>query len=152
MLDIFGWFKDVTRRLDKCLGILTKILKILESKPKYKLKGGSIMYIVKDDNPDVGYAISFEVTDSEGIPVPVGDVNVAVVSSDETVVSLIEDENDPNVGTAHFGAPGNAGVTVTVSLQDGTIVGSFGAQFTVTTGDAAAISGGKITFSGLTEV
>jgi hypothetical protein len=151
---VWGWrieLREIRERIDRCLRVLAKILKILESKPKYKLKGGSFMYIVKDDNVDVGYGVEFEVTDAEGIAVPVSDVLVDVVSDNDVVVQITPDA-DPKSGMVHFGAPGNAAVTVTVSLASGAVVGSFGAQFTVTAGDAAAISGGKITFSGLTEV
>jgi len=42
-------------------------------------------------------------------------------------------------------------INVTVSLLDGTVVGSFGAQFTVTAGDPKAITGGSIAFEGLIE-
>lgn len=114
------------------------------------------MYIVKDNQVDVPFAISFVITDAEGSPVPQPDVAVAVVSDNPSAVAVIPGA-DQLSGTVHFGSPNpdgspaNANITVTVSLKDGTVVGSFGAQFTVTAGDPAAIAGGTIVFTGLTE-
>jgi hypothetical protein len=53
-------------------------------------------------------------------------------------------------GVVHFGAPGIASLNVQVS-SGGNLLGSFGAQFTVTAGDVSAITGGTIQFEGLTE-
>lgn len=117
-----------------------------------RLKGALFMYIVKDDQVDVGYEVAYSVLDAEGevITDPAGLV-VEVVSDAPAVVGVLADPADQKKGTAHFGAPGLASINATVKLADGTIVGSIGAQFTVTTGDPAAISGGTLAFDGLTE-
>lgn len=128
---------------------LARLLMVIEeSNSKLKFKG-EFMYIVKADNPDVGYALSYSVTDSEGNDVPVEETSVEIVSDNPSVVS-VDSENS----TVHFGSPGLANVNVTVrdaDSPDAEPLGSFGAQFTVTAGDPAAISGGSITFDGLTE-
>lgn len=110
---------------------------------------GMFMYIVKDDNPDVGYHLAFTVTDAEGNPVDPGTLNVVVTTTDPAVVAATP--TDPMNGTVHFGNPGLSTFQVTVEKSDGTVLGSFAADFTVTTGDPAAISGGTVTFDGLTE-
>ena len=109
------------------------------------------MYIVKDDNADVGYEANFVVTDAEDQPIPDAQVNVEIVSDNPDVVLLAPDPVDPKKGTAHFGSPGNAGVTCSVSLLDGTVIASFGSQFLVTVGDPAKIAGGSLKFEGLQE-
>lgn len=111
---------------------------------------GEFMYIVKADNPDVGYALSYSVTDSEGNEVPREETAAEITSTDEEVVSI-----DQSAGTVHFGRPGVASVNVTVKDKDAgpddDPLGSFGAQFTVVAGEPAAVSGGSITFEDLTE-
>lgn len=105
------------------------------------------MYIVKNDNPDVGYTLTYSVTDSEGNVLPNEETVAEVVSDNPDAVSV-----DPASGTVHFGNPGLANLNATIKDADtGNLLGSFGAQFTVTTGDPAAISGGTIAFEGLTE-
>lgn len=107
------------------------------------------MIIVKDDNPDVGYSITApQATDSEGNPVDAGQLSFEVSSSDANVVALTPDPNDQTKGTVHFGSPGQAAVNVNV-MAAGKLLGAFGEQFTVTTGDPAAITGGGIQFDGL---
>lgn len=109
------------------------------------------MYIVKADNPDVGYVITPPtVTDSEGNPVPVDSLVYETVSDNPDVLTV--NTVDPLTGTVHFGAPGVANINVQVKDVDGDLLGSFGAQFTLTAGDPATIVGGAITFEGLTEV
>lgn len=131
------------------VGPLTVLLK--EDKPK--IQGGMFMFIVKDDNSDVGYQIMpGQVTDVEGNVIPGETILVLAVSDNVDVVQLTVDPTDPMKGTAHFGKPGTANINITESLADGSVVGSFGAQFTVTTGDPAAITGGTIAFEGLKEV
>lgn len=112
------------------------------------------MYIVKDDNPDVGFEIEAPiVTDAEGNELPATEMVFNTSSSDPAVVEVqIPDPVDPQHGAVHFGKPGNAAITVNVLTKAGVLLGSFGAQFTVTVGDPASIVGGKITFAGLTEV
>ena len=126
---------------------------------KYFLKGGKFMYIVKADIQDVAYSVGgFTVLDSEGSVVPNAELDIVVTSDNPGAVQLTPDPDDQTKGIAHFGAPNTDGspalsnITVAVNLKDGTMIGSFGAQFTVTPGDPAAISGGSIAFNGLAEV
>jgi hypothetical protein len=56
-----------------------------------------------------------------------------------------------NSGTVHFGQSGVASLTASVTNAKGDILGSGAADFTVTTGDPAAVSDVKIAFSGITE-
>jgi len=110
------------------------------------------MYIVKDNNPDVAYIVNpGQVTDAEGIPIPDANLDVQVWTDNEPVVQVIPDPADSKKGTVHFGEPGVASINCIVKLTDGTVLGSFGAQFTVTVGDPAAITGGTIQFEGLVE-
>lgn len=116
-----------------------------------RMKGGAIVFIVKDNNPDVRYSITApEVTDEEGNVIPAAQLSYEVTSDAPDVVSITADEGDELHGTVHFGAPGQAAINVNVKSGE-TLLGAFGAQFTVTTGDPAAIVGGGITFAGLTE-
>ncbi len=111
------------------------------------------MFIVKDDNPDVAYSVgSPVVTDAEGHALdPQPALTFTVTSDNPDAVAITPvDPSNPIAGLVHFGAPGLANVNVTASAGDA-LVGSFGAQFTVTTGDPASISGGTISFDGLTE-
>lgn len=108
---------------------------------------GEFMFIVKADNPAVGYSLSYSVTDSEGNALPNEETTAEVTSTDEAVVSV-----DSASGQISFGSPGVASVNVQVKDADnGNLLGSFGALFTVTAGDPAAIAGGSIAFDGLTE-
>jgi hypothetical protein len=109
-------------------------------------------YIVKDDNPDVGFAVTVgEVTDSEGQVIPDAQLTVEIASSDESVLAVTTNE-DGKSGSVHFGAPGVAPITVQVKDANGNVLGSGGDNFTVTTGDPAAISGVSTSFDGLTPV
>jgi hypothetical protein len=136
-----------------CLGTLVR--RHRRKHKKFALKGGEFMYIVKDNTQETPYQISFVITDVEGSPVPQPDVDVKVASDNESAVKVIP--IDLLTGTINFGSPNadgtpaTANISVSVSLKDGTLIGSFGAQFTVTAGDPAAIAGGKIVFTGLTE-
>lgn len=119
-----------------------------------RLKEGHFMIIVKNTQPDVRYACAFNVVDAEGSPVPDAKVAVEVVSDNPSAVEILPDA-DPRTGAAHFGSPNpdgspaTANITVNVKLPDGTLVGSFGEQFTVTAGDPTAIAAGTIGFEGL---
>ncbi len=117
-----------------------------------KLKIGEIKmnYIVKDDNPDVGFAVTVgDVTDAEGQVIPDAQLSFEVASSDENVLAVTANA-DGKSGTVHFGAPGVAAFSVQVKDANGTVLGSGGDNFTVTTGDPAAISGVSTSFDGLT--
>lgn len=124
------------------------------------------MFLVKADHPAVAYTITPPVvTDSEGNTVPVTDLTFAVETSNSAAVAVIPDPpqddgtpGDPLRGTVSFGAPNpdgspsTAAITVLVSDGAGALLGSFGAQFTVTAGDPVGIVGGAIAFEGLVEV
>lgn len=115
--------------------------------PKGDLK---IMYIVKDDNPPVGYTLTVgDVTDAEGNAIPDAQLSVEVVSDNPASVAVTSDA-DAKTGSISFGSPGDAAITASVKSGD-KVLGVVGAQFHVTTGDPAAISGGSIAFEGLTE-
>lgn len=114
------------------------------------------MFIVKDDTPDVNYSITPPtVTDAEGSPVPASDLVFETTSDNPSAVQV--NPADQLSGTVHFGSPNADGspalcnINVSVKNGAGTLLGSFGAQFTVTAGDPSAIVGGSITFEGLTE-
>ncbi len=111
---------------------------------------GEFMYIVKADNPEVGFSVEFEAFDSEGNPAEEDSLDVTVESDNEDAVAVNFDE-EAGTGTVTFGSPGLANLNVTVMDADGELLGSFGAQFTVTAGDPASISAGTLTFEGLEE-
>lgn len=132
----------IFEKLKELLSVRNKRKNLLETK---------IMYIVKADNPDVGFSLSFTATDSEGNIVPDANLSVSVDSDNSDAVSITPDGTG-RAGTVTFGNPGLANVNVTVEDTSGNLIGSFGAQFTVTVGDPAAISGGTLVFGGLTEI
>jgi len=146
-----------THSLLKRIALAIEALKPIEApRPQFlKLLHGELMFIVKDNQSDVKYSVAVpSVTDAEGVVLdPQPSLSFEVASSDANVVSLTPDDPaDSTKGTAHFGAPGQAAINVNVKLaSDGTLLGAYGAQFTVTVGDAAAISGGGVSFEGLTE-
>src|SRR5262245_15823104 len=81
------------------------------------------MFIVKDDNPDVGFAVKLgDVTDAEGNPIPDAAVDVAVSTSDADVVAVTFDAA-ARTGSVHFGHPGVASIAATVS-SGGTLLGT----------------------------
>lgn len=110
------------------------------------------MFKVKNDHQDESFSISIGgVTDAEGEALPnTNGLTVAVESSDPAVVSVDFDPSN-NTGTAHFGQSGVASLTASVTNAAGEILGSGAADFTVTTGDPAAVSDVKLSFGGLTE-
>jgi hypothetical protein len=146
-MSFFTFKIDLT---DRFYDLLLRITKALENRnPKFL--GGRVMFIVKATNEDVGYSIvKPTVTDAEGDPIPDASLTFEAVSDNPDVVALTASADDPLAGTVHFGAPGLANINVTVKSGD-LLLGSFGAQFTITVGDPAAITGGGITFAGLTE-
>lgn len=131
-----------------------KLLIVKTDQGQLSMKGGiKIMYIVKDTNPDVGYQLVLgDVTDAEGNVIPDAKVSVEVTSDNPAVVEVTPNAADGNkTGNVHFGGPGVATVTALVKAEDGTILASGAAPFTVTVGDPAAISGMTLKFEGLTE-
>jgi hypothetical protein len=138
------------------IGIL--LGRVFRPRQPHSFVGGRFMFIVKDDNPDVGYTITAPtVTDAEGSPVPAGSLTFTVTSDNANAVAVTPDPTNPLAGTVHFGSPkadgtpDTANINVAVTDAAGTLLGSFGAQFTVTAGDPAKIVGGSIAFAGLTE-
>ena len=125
----------------------------IRRKPK-PTKGTEVRFVFKvaDDHQDESFSIAIGgVTDAEGQPISdASGLKVAVVSSDDSVVAVSFDEGSKS-GSVSFGAPGVASLTATVSNAKGDILGSGAADFTVTTGDPAAVSDVKIAFAGLTE-
>lgn len=110
------------------------------------------MFIVRADNPAVAYQITEpQVTDSEGNLISGEDLSYEVTSTDSAVVAVEQDAENELRGLVSFGGPGLASINAVVKDSTGDILGSFGAQFTVTVGDPAAIVGGSIAFEGLEE-
>ncbi len=115
------------------------------------IEGGNIVFIVKDDNPDVRYELSPTVVkDAEGNVIPGAVATVEVTSTDPAVVQVTPDADPSTGGTLHFGNPGVASLNAQASFG-GLVLASKGAQFTVTVGDPASIAGGDISIPGLTE-
>ena len=110
-------------------------------------------YIVKDNNPDVGFNVTTgDVTDAEGnVITDPTTLTIEVKSNDDSIVEVISNE-DGKSGTVHFGSPGTASVTTQVTDSNGTVLASGGDTFTVTTGDPSAISSVNVAFDGLTPV
>jgi hypothetical protein len=110
------------------------------------------LFKVADDHQEESFSISIGgVTDAEGQPISdTSGLSVKVESSDESVVAVTFDEASKS-GSVSFGSPGVASVTATVTNKKGDILGSGAADFTVTTGDPAAVSDVKLAFGGLTE-
>lgn len=112
----------------------------------------TFVFKVKNDHQDEPFSISIGgVTDAEGEPLPdTSGLTVEVTSSDPDVVGVTFDPST-NSGVAHFGHSGVASLTASVKNADGAILGSGAADFTVTTGDPAAVSDVSLAFGGLTE-
>ncbi len=113
-----------------------------------------LMYIVKADNPDVGFAIvPGAAQDSEGHPaeLALSELDITVESTNGNSVSVIRDAPTNLEGRIHFGDPGDAQVVVTIAKKDGTILEKLDAGFHVTAGDPSRIAGGEIKFTGLVE-
>jgi hypothetical protein len=112
----------------------------------------TFVFKVANNHQDEPYSIAIGgVTDAEGESLPdTKGLTVEVTSSDEAVVAAGFDPST-NSGVAHFGTSGVASLNAVVKNANGDILGSGAADFTVTTGDPAAVSDVKISFSGLTE-
>lgn len=160
-----GPVAEATSNVFRALGELTRsigelIFAFTGQPPSHPhLKGGRFMIIVKDDNPDVRYAVGgFTVTDAEGSPVPGAQVTVKVESDNPSAVAVTEDASPApgsGSGSVAFGSPNPDGspsqATVTAKVMFGDkVVGLFTETFGVTAGDPAAIVGGAMTFEGLT--
>mgnify|MGYP002132281088 CR=1 FL=1 len=82
---------------------------------------GDIMYIVKADHPEIGFNLTFKVTDSEGNIVPDDSLIVMVESDNEDAVDITVDETG-KAGTVMFGNPGLANVNATVESKEGVLL------------------------------
>lgn len=110
-------------------------------------------YVVKDDNPDVGFSLSVgEVTDAEGQVITDAQLTKEVSSTDDSVLAFTDAGAGDGSGSVKFGAPGQASLQYSVKDATGKILGSGSDGFTVTTGDPAAVTGIVGTFEGLTPV
>jgi len=156
--NIGKWLSEVNQSLksiiagfDKVAEELAKLQPLPQPQPKPPVEV-KIVFKVADDHQEEPFSIEIGgVTDAEGQPIPdASGLNVEVVSSDEDVVAVTFDA-DSKSGSVSFGAPGVASVTATVTNAKGDILGSGAADFTVKTGDPAAVSDVKLTFGGLTE-
>lgn len=127
---------------------------VSELKPPSQPKPLEVSFVFKvaNDHQDEPFSISIGgVTDAEGEPLPDSKgLTVDVKSSDDAVVGVSFDPST-NSGVASFGHSGVASLTASVTNAKGEILGSGAADFTVTTGDPAAVSDVKIAFSGITE-
>lgn len=131
---------EIIHRLVANLPSLTKPLEV------------RFVFKVSNDHQDEPFSISIGgVTDAEGEALPnTNGLTVDVKSSDEAVVGVSFDPST-NSGVATFGRSGVASLTASVTNQRGEILGSGAADFTVTTGDPAAVSDVRIAFSGISE-
>lgn len=146
----------VNNKLDQLLVKLSTIEQqnnlILEILDKPKPLEVRFVFKVANDHQDEPFSISIGgVTDKEGEPLPNTDgLNVDVKSSDDSVVAVSFDSASRS-GVASFGHSGVASLTASVTNSNGDILGSGAADFTVTTGNPAAVSDVRLAFGGLTE-
>lgn len=131
-----------------------EIIEVIKSSAPVPTKSLEVRFVfkVKNNHQDEQFSISIGgVTDAEGEALPdTGGLTVEVLSSDPEVVS-VEFDSSTNAGVARFGHSGVASLTASVKNAAGDILGSGAADFTVTTGDPAAVSNVAIAFGGLTE-
>lgn len=136
------------------VGFVLGVLYVKVRRKPQSTKDTEVRFVfkVKNDHQDEQFSISVgSVTDAEGETLPdTSGLVVEVETSDPDVVSVDFDPST-NSGVAHFGRSGVASLTASVKNAAGDILGSGAADFTVTTGDPAAVSDIKIAFSGLTE-
>lgn len=146
---------SLNAQVNQALYLFKRLIKAVERtrRPERSLQGGQIMFIVSDDHADVNFSITAPaVVDAEHHPVdPQPTLTYEVVSDNPDAVAVTFDSG-ALTGSFTFGAPGLANINATVTDASNNLVGSFGAQFTVTTGAAAGITGGAIQVEDLTEV
>lgn len=112
---------------------------------------GETMFTLPNDHPDVPYSIApIQLFDAEGEQITSGYTEEFVTGNDGSVAILPNDPNDIHAGVLKIGASGLASLNYTVMYQ-GRIVHSQGAQFTITTGAFGSVTGGTLTFEGITE-
>jgi len=136
-------------RLVKAVEALVDVTR--ESQDQSTFEGGMLMFVVQDNHAAVNFSITApDVTDAEGHTVPASELSYETTSTDTSAVTVVPGA-DQQHGSLEFGAPGQSSINVNVSDLNGNLLGAFGAQFTVTAGDPAAIVGGSINFEGLVE-
>lgn len=153
MLDFFFSIPLRTQTWVLSVAIFVLLIRALRGQRHPGGKEGivKIMYIVKDDNPNVSYAIEVgEVKDSEGTVIADAQLSVEVASDNPAAVAITPGDS-PKTGTLSFGSPGNATVIATVKDGAGNVLGTGSAAFLVTTGDPKSIAGVSLKFDGLTE-
>jgi len=120
----------------------------------FSILGGDVMFELPNDHADVPFTISaVSATDSEGETITLTE---SLTTSDEGVVSILfaegSDASSPRAGQVHIGHSGLASLEYTAKDPSGNIVKSGGAQFTITTGAIANVSGGDLALEGIAEV
>jgi hypothetical protein len=142
--------------LTELLVVLNRIAAAIENTqqpaPPAKLGGIKFVFKVQNNHPAESFSLNISgVTDAEGEPIadPSGLIST-VESSDPSVVGVTFDPATKS-GEISFGTSGVASVTASVSNAAGEILGSGAADFTVTTGDPAAVSDVSLSFPNLTE-
>ncbi len=109
------------------------------------------MYIVEADHPDTIVTASFTVKDSEGNVLDPSAVKVEFSAENQEAINVFPIDEQPLSATVHFVSPGLGSVNCTVSTHEGVLLASFGAQFTIVAGDPSSVTGGNLSFEGLTE-
>ena len=111
------------------------------------------MRIVKADLGDFPGVLSVTAKDSEGnVAALPADLIVEGSSDNPTAIELKQSTNDKFSFTLHVGGPNadgtpsQANLVINVFTADRTLIGTADETFTVTAGDAAAISVGKLDF------
>jgi hypothetical protein len=148
------WQAEIRNSIEAGFEQVAKAIAEIQPLPQPQPEPLEVKFVFKvaDDHQSEPFSIAIgAVTDAEGQPIPdTSGLSVKVESSDENVVAVSFDEGS-NSGSVSFGSPGVASMTATVTNKKGDILGSGAADFTVTTGDPAAVSDVKISFGGLTE-
>lgn len=151
---IVDGFTELNKTVEAGFKLVAEAVAKGQTLPPPQQKPLEVIFVFKvsNDHQDEPYSISIGgVTDKEGEPLPdTKGLIVEVTSSDEAVVAAGFDPTT-NSGMAHFGRSGVASLNAVVKNARGDILGSGAADFTVTTGDPAAVSDVKIAFSGISE-
>jgi hypothetical protein len=147
--------EQLSAQVDRALDLLQRWVEAVErgSRPETQVKQGAFMFIVQDSQPDVKFTLTAPVVeDARGNPItPQPALTAAVVSDAPDVGAVTFDPTTLSGSVAFPGKEGTANINATFTDDADKLVGSFGAQFTVTAGPATQIVGGSIMFEGLTE-
>jgi hypothetical protein len=137
------------QRIDRLLDLVELYV---NSHIPLRLKKGFVMFILPDSQPDVNFSIDApQVEDAKGVIIPNEKLTFGVVSDNPASVAVTLNP-DGLSGSIKVGVPGLANLNATVKdTASGALLGSFGAQFTITPGAASKIVGGDIRFAGITE-